>query len=487
MKYFYLSLVLSLCLNVGTVTAMSPFAEDAIEIDQSGMAEISSETLNNTSIDAEGSYSEKLKKLEVVVDRYIRLLELLKANPEVAPEFADQMANMERELVRGIAKEVDGDIHQIANQQLNGSPLTQDSPEMQRNLELLSLYARVKNAKESYDRSLQADTTASSPEPFNQADADYIANQQENETNPDQIRTLNEIRYGLSRLKQKIYAEETIAELNLTLNWLQKLFARAESKNLQVPDYMRKEYEKLQVTARQLIAEQRKKSDPDNIINELIYGLNMLEKRISAGESAQQLNATLKWTSARIDRANATGVEVPEELKRRFAELKKKVPAMPEGVAISERGKQQMAAVVSYALNNHGGYCGGDCFEFVWRYLYKSGYGNISRYSDLPRMQSDWARHFADFMNASQANLDEAGLQRLDTAYNPPITNPHDPRIPKGAVIVVAPGSYGCSHAYAGDIVIKAGEGHFVNDGPRMDYGTRSSWYGKVLGVYVPK
>lgn len=485
MKYFYLSLVLSLCLSTGSVAEMSPFAEDAIQINQHGRSETSSEALGKNG--NQSGYSARLARLETVVERYIRLLELLKANPELAPEFADQMASMEQALVRGIIKEVDDDIHQIANQQLHGTPLAKDSPEMQRNLELLSLYKRVKNAKEGYNRSLQSDKGASSPEPINQADADYIANQKENETSEEQERALNEIRYALSRLKQKIYAEETTVELNLTLNWLKRLFEKAERENLQVPDYLRKEYEKLQVTARQLIAEQRKKSDPENIINELIYGLDMLEKRINEGESAQQLNATLKWTSARIDRANATGLEVPEQLKRRFAELKKKVPAMPDGVSISERGKQQMAAVVSYALNNNGGYCGGDCFEFVWRYLYKSGYGNISRYNDLPRMQSDWARHFSDFMNASQANLDEAGLQRLDTAYNPPITNPHDPRIPKGAVIVVAPGSYGCSHAYAGDIVIKAGEGHFVNDGPRMDYGTRSSWYGKVLGVYVPK
>jgi hypothetical protein len=51
---------------------------------------------------------------------------------------------------------------------------------------------------------------------------------------------------------------------------------------------------------------------------------------------------------------------------------------------------------------------------------------------------------------------------------------------------VVAPGSTGTAHATAGDIVIK-GDGRFINDGPNMDYGTKSTWTGKVLGVYIPK
>ncbi|HNS09659.1 MAG TPA: hypothetical protein PKN29_08150 [Candidatus Ozemobacteraceae bacterium] len=155
--------------------------------------------------------------------------------------------------------------------------------------------------------------------------------------------------------------------------------------------------------------------------------------------------------------------------------------------AISEKGQQQMDSVVDYALRNHRGGSNGDCFNAVWGYLTSSGYGNLKAWGDLPNMGSDEAREFAEFMNKSSANLNEAGLQRLDTAFNPPITNPHDPRIPKGAVIVVAAGSYGTSHPTAGDIVIKAGEGRFVNDGPNMNYGTSSTWTGKLLGVYIPK
>jgi len=155
--------------------------------------------------------------------------------------------------------------------------------------------------------------------------------------------------------------------------------------------------------------------------------------------------------------------------------------------AISENGQKQMADVVDYALANHRGASNGQCFNAVWGYLTSSGYGNLKAWGDLPDMGSDEAREFAEYLNKSSANLDEAGLQRLDTAFNPPITNPHDPRIPKGAVIVVAAGSYGTAHPTAGDIVIKADEGRFVNDGPNMDYGTASSWTGKLLGIYIPK
>ncbi len=155
--------------------------------------------------------------------------------------------------------------------------------------------------------------------------------------------------------------------------------------------------------------------------------------------------------------------------------------------AISEKGQQQMTDVVAYALANHRGASNGQCFNAVWGYLTSSGYGNLKSWGDLPNMGSDEARQFAEYMNKSSENLSEAGLQRLDTAFNPPITSPHDPRIPKGAVIVVAAGSYGTAHETAGDIVIKAGEGRFVNDGPNMDYGTASNWTGKLLGVYIPK
>ncbi|MEW6711415.1 MAG: hypothetical protein AB1403_16440, partial [Candidatus Riflebacteria bacterium] len=138
------------------------------------------------------------------------------------------------------------------------------------------------------------------------------------------------------------------------------------------------------------------------------------------------------------------------------------------------------------AMGHHRGGSNGYCFNAVWGYLSNSGYGKIRAWGDLARMKSGLARYFADYMNAGQANLDEAGLQRLDTALKPPVTNPHDSRIPKGAVIVVAAGSTGTADPVAGDIVIK-GDGRFINDGPNMWYGTRETWRGKLLGVYVPR
>ena len=159
----------------------------------------------------------------------------------------------------------------------------------------------------------------------------------------------------------------------------------------------------------------------------------------------------------------------------------------PATVEVSAAARKQMDDVVAYALANHRGASNGECFNAVWGYLTRSGYGNLQAWGNLPAMQSGEARHFAEYLNSSQQNLDEAGLKRLDTTLTPPITSPHDPRIPKGAVIVVGPGSYGTAHPTAGDIVIKAADGRFVNDGPNMDYGTSANWYGKVLGVYIPR
>ncbi len=155
-------------------------------------------------------------------------------------------------------------------------------------------------------------------------------------------------------------------------------------------------------------------------------------------------------------------------------------------VKVSDKGRKQMTDVVEYALKNHQGGSNGQCFNAVWGYLTSSGYGNLNQWGDLPGMGSAEARNFAEFMNARPDNLKEAGLQRLDTALTPPITNPHDPRIPVGAVIVVAAGSTGTAHETAGDIVIK-GNGRFINDGPNMDYGSKDTWKGKILGVYIPE
>jgi peptidoglycan hydrolase-like protein with peptidoglycan-binding domain len=165
-----------------------------------------------------------------------------------------------------------------------------------------------------------------------------------------------------------------------------------------------------------------------------------------------------------------------------------KAASTPGVTGISARGQEQMRRLIDHARNNHQGGSYGDCMKFVWSYMTKSGYGKLDDWNDLPAMNGDLARGLPDYLNASPAHLREAGLQRLDTATNPPITNPHDERIPPGAIIVVAPGSYGTRHPTAGDIVVKGTRpGEFINDGPAMDYGTRGNWHGRILGVYVPE
>ena len=155
---------------------------------------------------------------------------------------------------------------------------------------------------------------------------------------------------------------------------------------------------------------------------------------------------------------------------------------------LSSASQNQLNNIITYAEKNNVGSSNGDCFKFVWKYLSSSGYGNIKSWGDLPNMKSGEARHFAEYMNSSPKHLVEAGLQRLDVGtFSNPITNPHDSRIPEGAVIVVGPGSTGTRHETAGDIVIKGRNGRFINDGPNMDYGTKQGWKGRLLGVYIPK
>lgn len=154
--------------------------------------------------------------------------------------------------------------------------------------------------------------------------------------------------------------------------------------------------------------------------------------------------------------------------------------AAPAEPGDSARGRQQMADVLAYAEKNNSGASKGRCFEYVWKYLTTSGYGNLRAYSDAPDMPSAYARNFAEYMNAN-GNAAKWGLRRL------PIDVPHD--APAGAVVVVAAGSPGTSHPTAGDIAIAAGGGRFVNDGPNMNYGPRASFKndgGRVLGIYAP-
>ena len=161
----------------------------------------------------------------------------------------------------------------------------------------------------------------------------------------------------------------------------------------------------------------------------------------------------------------------------------------PGAPAISPAGREQMNRLVQHARSHNVGSSNGDCFNYVWRYLTSSGYGKLRNWNDLPAMPSGYARNFAEYLNASPAHLAEAGLQRLDTAVSPPITNPHDPRVPAGAVVVVGPVSTGTSHPTAGDITVRgSAPGEFINDGPMGRHmGSRGTWRGKLLGVYVPR
>lgn len=226
----------------------------------------------------------------------------------------------------------------------------------------------------------------------------------------------------------------------------------------------------------------RKENDASVVVTSPSDDEEVSEQATATATSA--VTATSTQTSTATSTATATATLTQTSTATSTDAATQTSNAAP---AISENGQKQMADVVDYALANHRGASNGQCFNAVWGYLTSSGYGNLKAWGDLPDMGSDEAREFAEYLNKSSANLDEAGLQRLDTAFNPPIASPHDPRIPKGAVIVVAAGSYGTAHPTAGDIVIKADEGRFVNDGPSMDYGNTENWTGKLLGVYIPR
>lgn len=164
-----------------------------------------------------------------------------------------------------------------------------------------------------------------------------------------------------------------------------------------------------------------------------------------------------------------------------FVERAGDAPPDATGGAISARGQTQMRAVLAYARANHSGASRGQCFNYVWRYLTSSGYGLLNDHGDAADMRSEYARHFAEYMNV-KSNADLWGLRRL------PIDNPYD--APAGAVVVVAAGSPGTSHPTAGDIAIAAGDGRFINDGPNMSYGSRATFRsrgGRLLGAFVPK
>ncbi len=146
---------------------------------------------------------------------------------------------------------------------------------------------------------------------------------------------------------------------------------------------------------------------------------------------------------------------------------------------VSADAAQQMERLVSYAMSHHQGASLGDCFRFVWKYITAVGYGKIRNYNDCPDMPSGYARNFAEYMNAGNAK--RWGLKRISAS------TPYD--APRGAIVVVGPGTPGTRHAYAGDIAVARGNGLFVNDGPNMSYGPAGSFLrdgGWLMGVYVP-
>jgi hypothetical protein len=189
-------------------------------------------------------------------------------------------------------------------------------------------------------------------------------------------------------------------------------------------------------------------------------------------------NGTSGWMSSTyLEAKDGAGVGVGCEAATTGADT-----PTTDQLEVSANGRAQMTRIVSYADAHDSGSSDGRCFQYVWGYLYQSGYGTIDSYYDAPNMSSAEARNFAEYFNV-KSNADSYGLQRL------PLTNPYD--APVGAVVVVAAGSPGTRHPTAGDISIAAGGGRFINDGPNMGYGGSASYFathgGRVLGIFVPK
>ncbi|MEB3236619.1 MAG: hypothetical protein VKO64_03195 [Candidatus Sericytochromatia bacterium] len=123
---------------------------------------------------------------------------------------------------------------------------------------------------------------------------------------------------------------------------------------------------------------------------------------------------------------------------------------------------------------------GGWCYRAVKKFIASTpgGYGGLNA-GNIYKIPQARARDFADFMNRD-GNAAKYGLRKLD------ISNPYD--APKGALVVVAPGTPGTRHPTAGDITIAAGGGRFYNDGNMGYGGPRNFPPGNrhVLGIYVP-
>lgn len=181
---------------------------------------------------------------------------------------------------------------------------------------------------------------------------------------------------------------------------------------------------------------------------------------------------SLKAELAGLDYASAAASLAPGGAVQRASE--------PGEEARGPDPATQMARLLAFAESNHGGASTGRCFEYVWRYIYSSGYGRIRNYGDCPEMGSSEARMFAEYMNAG-SNAAKWGLVKLSA------TSPYD--APAGSIVVVGPGTPGTRHASAGDIAVARGDGTFINDGPNMTYGAPADFLrngGTLLGVYAP-
>jgi hypothetical protein len=138
-----------------------------------------------------------------------------------------------------------------------------------------------------------------------------------------------------------------------------------------------------------------------------------------------------------------------------------------------------MKALMRSANSGSGGRSpGGRCYEAVWRYIVRVGYGNMPGI-EVPWDYSAYAKNFAEYANLP-GNLKRLGLCKLD------IDNPYE--APPGAIVVVRPGTPGTGDPMAGDIAIAMGGGRFLNDGEMGYRGPEHFPPGNrhVLGIYVP-
>ena len=146
---------------------------------------------------------------------------------------------------------------------------------------------------------------------------------------------------------------------------------------------------------------------------------------------------------------------------------------------ISDRGKEQMRKIMSVADDSAAGRPAlGRCYEKVWQYIARAGYGNMPGY-EPPSAYWPEARHFSEWL-ALPGVMEKAGLRKLD------LDNPY--KAPAGAIVVVRANTPGTAHPTAGDIAIAMGGGRFLNDG-EMGYGGSGHFppgNRHVLGIYVP-